>query len=231
MIGFSISQSGVEVGLRRFSTTANNIANAMTPGFKAARVSQVDQAGGGTSVGSVQVRYSQGPLELQEGGFSLAVNGEGFFQVETPEGPRFTRAGNFQVDGEGNVVTSQGYPLVPPVQIPAGATGMQVGPDGTVSAVLADGSTQNVGVMNPVRFANPGGLMQEGGSLLSASPASGAPMMGGTGSIFFGAVEGSNVNLTEEMVSMILSKASVRANLAALKTQDEVLGEIVDLRG
>ncbi len=231
MIGFHISQSGVQVGLRRFSTAANNIANATTPGFKAARVSQVDQTGGGTAVGSVQVLYNSGPLELQEGGFSLALKGDGFFRVQTPEGPRFTRAGNFQVDGGGNVVTSQGFPLDPPVQVPAGATGMQVGADGTVSAVLANGTLQQIGQIETVRFSNPGGLNREGGNLLSASPASGAPLPGNEGSLVFGAVEGANVNLADEMVSMILSKASVRANLTALKTQDEILGEIVDLRG
>ncbi len=231
MIGFQISQSGVQVGLRRFSTAANNISNAITPGFKASRISQVSRASGGTSVGSVQVRYSSGPLELQEGGFSLALNGEGFFRVQTPEGPRFTRAGNFQVDGGGNVVTSQGYPLDPPIQVPAGAVGMQVAADGTVSATLGDGTTQNIGQVTPVRFANPGGLMQEGGNLLSASPASGPPAEGNTGAMVFGAVEGSNVNLADEIVSMIVSRASVKVNLSALKAQDEILGEIVDLRG
>jgi flagellar basal body rod protein FlgG len=106
-----------------------------------------------------------------------------------------------------------------------------VAPDGQVSAVAAGGAQVTaLGRVELVRFANPGGLAQQGDNLAGATPASGEPLPGG-GSLVFGAVEDSNVELAGEMVGLIVSRASVRANLAALKAQDEVLGEVIDLRG
>lgn len=220
MLGFSISVSGVHAGLRRTDVAANNIANATTPAFKASR-----------DLGSVRVRFSQGPLEPEDGRFSLAIDGEGFFRVQTPEGERYTRAGSFHVDASGKLVTTGGSPLQPSITIPGNAVGITVGPQGQVSAVLPGGQTQSLGSVGLARFANPEGLTAEGGSLFAAGPASGPPLGGASGRILFGAVEGSNVDLADEVVSLIVSRISVEANLAAVKTRDDILGEIIDLRG
>lgn len=229
MLGFTISISGVNAGLRRLDAAANNIANATTAGFKRSRVHQVDLQHGGTR-SSVQVGFQQGPIELSDGAFALGIEGDGFFRVQTPQGERFTRAGSFHVDAAGNLVTSDGFPLQPGFTIPGDAVAVNVTPQGQVSAIFSDGSSQDLGTIDTVRFANPGGLVQEGHSLYAAGPASG-PAMPGDGRIFFGALEGSNVDLTDEMVSLIVSKATVKANLSALKAQDEMLGEVIDLRG
>jgi flagellar basal body rod protein FlgG len=214
MIGFSISVSGIRAGIRRLDVAAHNLSNATTPGFKASRFK-----------GAVQVNFSQGPLEPADGRFALGIEGDGFFRV----GDRFTRAGLFHVDAAGNLVNSDGLPLQPGFAIPAEATSVQVSPQGQVSALMADGTIQNLGTIELVRFANPNGLAQEGGTLLAAGPASGPPTPA-TGKIIFGTLEGSNVDLAGEMVSLIVSRAFVKANIAALKSQDEALGEIIDLR-
>ncbi|MBI2898810.1 MAG: flagellar hook basal-body protein [Planctomycetes bacterium] len=231
MIGFTISLSGIHAGLRRLDVAADNIANSATPAFKRSRVHQSDLAAGGARVDGVRVDYSQGPLEVDDGRFSLAVDGDGFFRVQTPQGERFSRAGAFRVDAAGRVVTAQGYPLLPGFTLPPEAVGLEVNPQGQVTARLANGQTQALGAVDVVRFANPGGLAREGGSLLSAGPASGPAVPAAGSSIVFGAVEGSNVDLGDDMVSLIVSRASVKANLAALRTKDETLGEILDLQG
>ncbi len=230
MIGLRISLSGVQAGLRRLDVAADNVANSTTPGFKRSRVHQSDLRPGGTSVDSVRVHYSAGPLEIDDGRFSLAMEGDGFFRVSTPQGDRFTRAGAFHIDASGHVVTSDGFPLQPGFSVPSDSVAVSVSPEGAVSARLANGQTQSLGTIEIARFANPGGLTREGASLVAESAASGPPLPGES-RIVFGAVEGSNVDLADEMVSLIVSRASVQANLAALRTQDELLGEIVDLRG
>lgn len=230
MLGLSLSLAGIQAGLTRLNVASHNIANATTPGFKSSRVDQVSLAGGGTAVGSVRVNFSPGPLSLDEGRFSIALQGDGFFQIQTPQGPRYTRAGSFHVDGAGNLVTSEGYPPAPGFQVPATAESLTVSTDGQVSAV-SEGQVQPLGRLSVVRFANPGGLAQQGGNLFAATAASGAPVADSASSFVFGAMEASNVDLTGEIVGLIVSKASVKANLAALKAQDETLGEIIDLRG
>ncbi|MHC4605379.1 MAG: flagellar hook-basal body protein [Planctomycetota bacterium] len=236
MLGFHISLSGIRVGLRRLETSADNIANISTPGFKAARADVVDLGGRGAAVGSVRVDFSPGPIDVEGGGFSIAIDGEGLFRVATADGERFTRAGAFRTDAEGTIVTPEGHPLLPRIQIPEEATSVVVGRDGTVSAVTENGGRVDLGRITLVRFDNPEGLSREGGNLLAATPASGGPIEGPPGegprgSLVFGALEGSNVDLATEMISQIVASSTVRANIAALKSRDEALGVVVDLRG
>lgn len=236
MFGFSVSISGIRVGLGRLDVSANNIANLTTPGFKSSRLKAVDRVPGGTSIGSIRVDFSQGPIEVAEGGFSLAIQGDGFFRVETPQGERFTRAGAFGLDADRNVVTAEGHRLRPGLQVPMEAVSVMVGPDGTVSAVLPDGSVEALGQVMLTRFPNPGGLVLEGGNLAVAGPGAGGSVEGVPGaarfgSLVFGALEGSNVDLTSEIVSQIISSATVKANIAGLKTRNDILGTIVDLKG
>lgn len=227
---FAISASGLRTAFRRQDVVANNLANLTTPGFKSAQVDQVDVAGGGTAIGSISVRLTQGPLELDEGApFALAVNGEGFFQVDTPQGPRYTRAGSFHLDAEGTVVSAEGYPLSPGITVPSGTQSVQVDPQGVVSAVDAQGNVTQLGQISLTRFANPGGLSQEGSSLLAPTAASGDPEGGASGQVVFGALEGSNVDLGSEIVSQIVNRSFARANIAAIRTQDEMLGNVLDI--
>ncbi len=234
MLGFNVSVSGIRVGTRRLDTTAHNVANATTPAFKSSRVDSVNLAGGGATVGAVRVNFNPGPLELDEGRFSLAINGDGFFRVQTPQRQRFTRAGTFGVDAGGNLVTPEGYAILPNIQVPTDSRSFSIGTTGIVSATMPDGEIVGVGQVVLSRFANPGGLSQEGNNLSTPTAASGNPIdgnpgAGAMGGLVFGAVEGSNVELASETVSRIVSKAIVKANLATLRTQDEVLGTVIDL--
>lgn len=234
-MNFSVSISGVTAALRRQDVTANNLANLVTPGFKSQRVHQADVAPGGTQVAGVDVLFTQGPLEIDGGSFSLAILGDGLFGVSTPEGDRYTRAGNFAVDAEGFLADPAGHRLEPQIQVPSDAESVVVGGDGRVSIVDAQGNVQEIGQVKLVRFANPAGLSRDGGNLLAATVASGAPIEGlpgqeAFGSIAFGALEQSNVDLSSEMVGALINRALVRANVATIRTEDEMLGSILDLR-
>jgi flagellar basal-body rod protein FlgG len=150
--------------------------------------------------------------------------------VLTPNGDvAYTRAGAFKIDSEGNVVTADGFPLEPPLVIPADATSISVGSDGTVTATTA-GQTepQTIGQMQLARFANPAGLRNLGHSLLGATAASGEPITGapgidGMGSISQGMLEMSNVKVVEEMVNMITAQRAYEANSQAIRIADQML--------
>jgi flagellar basal-body rod protein FlgG len=233
---FHISRSGLESSLLRLAVNAHNVANVSTPGYRAQRADQVELRGGGARVAGISVNIRPGPLEVGTGGFQLAVLGDGLFRVATPRGDRFLRAGNFHVDAAGQVVTADGYPLQPPIQVPPDAMGFQVGPDGRFTVRTADGQTAEAGQIQLARFPNPQGLVREGDNLAAAGPASGAPAAGlpGTGpfgELLFGALEGSNVDLTHEMVDQVVLRAVAQANLSAIRTQDEMLGTLMDLTG
>lgn len=235
MTVFHISRSGLESAFTRLDVGAHNVANALTPGFKAQRADAVDVRGGGARIAGISIRSQQGPLEVGDGGFQLAILGDGFFRVETPQGDRFLRAGDFHIDGEGRVVTADGFPLAPPIRIPPEAVRFRVTPDGAFLAQTADGGAAPLGQIQLARFRNPGGLVLEGDNLAAPGAASGPPLVGlpGTGefgSLLFGAIEGSNVDLTREGVDQIVLKAVARANMAAIRTEDEMLGALLDVR-
>jgi len=227
----AISLTGVQAGLARFDVAAHNVANLLTPGFKASRLDQVTLRGGGTALSGRTVDFSSGPLELTEEGFALAIQGGGFFQVESPRGARFTRDGAFRVDAAGNLVTSDGLPVTPSVRIPGEAVSILVTRDGQVLALFGDGTFQQVGQVGIADFSNPGGLLQEEGNLFAATAASGPPLPGAAGGILFGALEGSNAGLVAESIDAAFAQASVRANLSALQAEDEILGELLDILG
>jgi flagellar basal body rod protein FlgG len=163
----------------------------------------------------------------------MAVLGEGYFRVQSGSGEQYTRVGLFQPDAEGFLASGDGARLDPPVQIPDGSRGFSVSPDGVVSAVNGQGESVEIGRIQLYRFANSAGLLQEGGSRLAVGPNSGAPQAvapGEGGTLAFGMVEGSNVDLTEEMVGLIVDENFFKANLRTLKAHDEMLGEILDLK-
>lgn len=226
------ASTGLEAQQTRLSVIANNIANSNTVGFKKSRVNaetlmtqQVRQPGVevgdsmlpsgltiglGTRVQSTQEIHTQGGFKDTGVDTDLAISGDGFFQVTLPTGETsYTRSGNFQLDGEGNLVTSSGYLIEPQIAVPENATGVVVSQAGVVSAVIPDqAELEEVGVIELAKFINPSGLESRGGNLYLETASSGAPIISeagedGTGILMQGNLELSNVNVAESMVEMI----------------------------
>ncbi|MBI4384803.1 MAG: flagellar hook-basal body complex protein [Nitrospinae bacterium] len=227
--------SGLGVSSRKIQTSANNLANVQTSGFKASRADVADTKTGGATVTSVSRSSAQGSILTTSNPMDLAVGGNGFFQVALPNGGTgFTRAGNFKLDGAGRLVTSDGNPLIPEIAVPAGATEIAIGETGQVNAQVAGGIV-NLGQIQLANFANPAGLSAAGGNVLLETAASGAPLAGnpGTGefgTLISGAVEGSNVDIAGEIVDQIVAKAAFKANISVIKTADEMTGSILDIK-
>ncbi len=235
--GFGIPLSGLQSALFRQDVTANNIANVVTPGFQAQRADQVDLGGQGTRIAATTTLRNAGTFERTGNPVDLAVDGEGFFQVRTAEGgAAYARAGAFRIDSNRNLVTASGQVVQPEIQVPQDATAIQFSATGEVNAVLANGTVQQVGRLQLARFPNPGGLTRRGDSLLEANGASGAAEVGDPGQRAFGrivsgALEGSNVDLAGELVGTRVNALLFRANLRVIRAQDDMLGEVLDIRG
>ena len=227
--------SGLRTSSRKLQTSANNLANLQTPGFKKSRAEIGDVASGGAQVSSISRNSSAGSLISTSNPLDLAIDGRGFFQVSLPDGGTgFTRAGNFKTDSAGQLTTAGGNPLSPPVIIPAGATGISIDSGGQVSAIVG-GSSVAVGQIELAQFNNPGGLSAQGGNVFLASSASGSPVTGVPGSGSFGrvangALESSNVDIVEEIVGQIVAKTSFKANLAVIRTSKDLIGTLLDIK-
>jgi flagellar basal-body rod protein FlgG len=243
----------MEAQQTRIDTIANNLANVNTTGYKKARPEFEDlfyetlaapgaqdssgaalptgiQVGHGVKLAAVTRVNSQGE-RLQTGrDLDLAIEGEGFFQVQSASGETlYTRDGSFQRDRDGNLVTRTGLLVSPNVQIPIDVRDVTVLADGTVSGVPA-GQTQPsvLGQIEVARFANPSGLRALGNNLLAPSEASGDPEVGtpsqnGFGAISQGFLESSNVNMAEELVRMILAQRAFEVNSRVIQASDEML--------
>jgi flagellar basal-body rod protein FlgG len=235
---------------------AHNLANVNTTGFKRSRVEfedlVYDQArvpGSPTSITGeaptgletgLGVRpvatardFARGNLRSSSGPLDLAIEGDGFFQVTLPSGEiAFTRAGTFHLNGDGTVVTSEGYQLEPQITIPANTRSISISKDGIVSVMVAgQAQAQQIGTIETATFSNPAGLRALGGNLFMPTTASGDPTQGspGTdarGTIVQGFVEDSNVSVVEEMVSMILGQRAYEANSKVVKAADEMLAQV-----
>ena len=227
----AVSLTGIQAGVARMDVVANTLTNLVTPGFKSARLDQITLQGGGTAVAGRTLDFSQGPVELDGGAFALAIQGDGFFQVDTPLGPRFTRDGGFRVDGSGTLVTADGLPVSPAVHVPPDAQSILVTRGGQVLVLFGDGTFQQVGQVGLSSFANPGGLAQEEGNLFAPTPASGPPRPGSVAEILSGALEGSNSDLAGEGIDAFFARVAVLANLEAQRVQDETVGELIDVLG
>jgi flagellar basal-body rod protein FlgG len=173
---------------------------------------------------------SQGSIATTENPMDLAIEGDGYFQVARSDGSTaYTRAGNFHLSSEGKIVTSDGQPLQPEIQIPDGAQSVTIGADGTVSVTVA-GQTEatEVGRIELARFVNPAGLQAVGGNLYAETAASGTAQVGqpgaeGRGSLRQGALEGSNVNVVQELVDMIETQRAYEVNSKMISSTDEML--------
>jgi len=247
--------TGMEAQQRKIDTTANNIANVNTTGFKSSRAEfqelltqQIRPAGqGGGPVGvdvglgvktaATSRSFTQGALEATENPLDVAIEGAGFFQVQSPQGDQlFSRAGNFKVNGEGELVTADGMQLVPSIVIPQDATGVSIERDGIVSVTLP-GDTQpvEVGRLELATFTNPAGMKSLGRNLFAQTQASGQPQLAvpgeqGTGELSQGFLEGSNVEIVTEMIDMIVSQRAYEINSKVIQTADEMLRSVTNLR-
>ena len=248
-----IAKTGLDAQQTRMEVVSNNIANVNTTGFKRERAvfedllyqnlrqvgassTQDTQLPSGFSIGTgvrvvaTEKLHSQGNLSNTGNPFDMAVQGKGFFQVLLPDGSlAYTRDGSFQVNQDGQLVTSSGYQVQPAITVPEGAQSVTVGSDGTIS-VLLPGSTAatQVGSMQLTNFINPAGLQAIGQNLLLESGSSGAPQTGtpglnGLGTLTQGAVESSNVNIAEELVNMIGTQRAYEMNSKAIQSADQML--------
>lgn len=238
--------------------TSNNISNVNTFGYRKERAEFADlfhqviqYAGSSTSettlsptgieVGlgvrptSVQKLFSQGNFKETEQSLDVAITGNGFFQIELPDGTiAYTRDGSFKRDDEGNVVNSQGYRLVPNITIPDDATQLTIGVDGTVT-VVQGADTNQLGQIETVNFINPAGLHALGDNLYLNTNASGDPIVGtpglnGFGQLRQGFVETSNVKLVEEMTDLIVGQRAYEANSKSIQTADSMLQIVNQLK-
>lgn len=248
-----ISKTGVQAQDAKLQAIANNLANVNTVGFKRDRVMfqdlfyQVDQQpgaqrdnntaspsgtqlGNGTKVLGTQKVFTTGSLQTTSQALDVAIVGQGFLQVALPDGnTAYTRAGQLQLDSEGRLVTAQGLPLVPEITIPANATGVTIGENGVVS-VSVNGQTAptEVGQLTIAGFVNPAGLLATGDNLYTETAASGAPNVANPGTDSLGklkqfALEGSNVQVVEEMVEMIAAQRTYEMNTKVLSAADNML--------
>lgn len=254
------SQSGMQAQQLVLDVIANNLSNSNTAGFKRARVDFQDllyrtfptpgtlqaqgitvptgiQVGHGTRPVATQRMFGQGDFLQTDNPLDLTIEDTGFFQVTRADGTTaYTRAGSFKKDGTGRVVTADGFLLQPNITIPADATNVSVGTDGTVSVTIPGQSTaQQIGSVQLARFVNPGGLISIGRGLYLPTQASGDPIVGnpgvdGMGSLAQGYLEMSNVKVVEEMVAMITSQRAYEANSKAIQTADEMLGMANNMR-
>ncbi|HHZ04783.1 flagellar basal-body rod protein FlgG [Acetomicrobium hydrogeniformans] len=239
---------------------SNNLANVNTTGYKKIRAEFEDliyqigrepgapvepdsmiptgvQVGLGTRLIGTSRIMSPGNLQVTDKPFDIAIEGDGFFQVTLPDGTMaYTRDGTWHVDGDGQIVTSNGYLLEPQIAIPEDTVEITVSPTGEVYARQAgDVEPDEIGQIELARFVNPQGLRAMGKNLFLETPASGFPILGqpgeeGFGTLHQGALEMSNVQVVEEMVSMIVSQRAYEANSKTIQTADELLQIANNLR-
>jgi flagellar basal-body rod protein FlgG len=249
--------SGMMAQQTRTEIIANNLANVNTSGFKRSRAHFEDllyqtvqgtqviggneaetlpaiQVGRGTRLAGVQRLHQQGPIEQTGRNLDIAIEGEGFLQVQTNQGDlAYTRDGSLQISDQGVLITSAGLTVQPPIRIPADASEITISVAGVVSVRRGNEvMPTELGRLELARFANPSGLMNLGQNLLVPTTASGQPVLGfanedGMGRLQQGSLEGSNVEIVQEMVEMIAAMRAYEINSKAIKTADE-MGQIAN---
>jgi flagellar basal-body rod protein FlgG len=194
------------------------------------------QAGLGVRAAGTTRSFTQGNLQQTGNNTDIAIKGNGFFQIQLPDGSTgYTRDGAFQVDANGQLVTNNGYAVMPGITIPANALAVVVGADGGVQVTTPGNTTpQTVGQIQLASFVNPAGLEPRGQNLYaetaaSGTPNAGAPNSNGLGPLQQGFVEGSNVNVVEELVAMIATQRAYELNSKAIQTSDQMLQRLGQL--
>lgn len=254
-----ISKTGLDAQQTQLDVISNNLANVSTNGFKRSRAifedllyqtvrqpgaqsSQQTQLPSGLQLGTgvrpvaTERIFTQGNVNQTSNDKDVAIQGAGFFQVLMPDGTSaYTRDGAFQTDSQGQLVTSSGYVVQPPITVPANATKLTVGRDGTVS-ITQPGTAANtqIGTLQVATFINPAGLESRGENLYVETAASGTPNpntpgTNGAGALWQGYVETSNVNVVEELVNMIQTQRAYEINSKAITTSDQMLAKLSQL--
>ncbi len=250
--------TGMEAQQLNLNTIANNLANVNTPGFKRSKIefqdllyqkptraSGTDSGGGnivptgievgnGSRVAATSKVFTQGQLTNSGEPLDLAIQGDGFFEIQKPDGTfAYTRDGSFKLNSQGQVVTIDGLPVLSGFQsIPSGAT-VTVSQNGQVTVQSSGGTTTFR--LSLTRFANPSGLQSLGGNLYSETQASGTPETGqpgelGYGSVMQGYTESSNVNIVEEMVNLIVAQRAYEINSKSVQASDEMLQNVAQMK-
>ena len=248
-----VAKTGLNAQQNKMQIIANNLANVNTTGFKRDRANfesllyQTIRSGGaqtadgnmltsasavgtGVTMVNTQKLYSQGSLISTDNSLDLAIDGSGFFQVLMPDGRMgYTRNGTFSRNGEGTLTTSSGYVVQPEVGIPDNVSEINVSADGIVSVKLAgETQPQEVGQLTLANFANPRGLQPVGETFAVETPASGAPiegapLNGGFGKLVQGYLEGSNVNVVQQLVDMIETQRAYEVSSKSISSVDEMM--------
>ena len=248
-----VAKTGLDAQQTRISVISNNLANVNTTGFKRGRAvfedllyQNVTQAGGATSqntesptglttgtgvrVVATEKNFTQGAALQTGNSLDVLIQGRGFIQVLQPDGNlAYTQDGSFKVDSEGRLVTASGYEIQPSITIPSNAQSITIGLDGTLEATLpGQTSPTSLGTLQLADFINPAGLQPKGQNLYLETAASGSPQVAnpgleGLGTLVQGSLEGSNVNVVEELVSMIETQRAYEMNSKAISTSDQML--------
>jgi flagellar basal-body rod protein FlgG len=254
-----ISKTGLEAQQTQMDVIANNLANVSTNGFKRSRAvfedllyqtlrqpgaqsSQQTEVPAGLQIGTgvqpiaTERVFTQGNLQQSGNSMDVAIQGEGFFQVLMPDGTAgYTRDGAFQLNSQGQMVTSSGYPIQPAITLPASVLSVTISKDGIVSVVQSGSSTPvQVGQMQVATFINNGGLQARGENIFVETASSGAPQTNspgsnGAGLLNQGYVETSNVNVVEELVNMIQTQRAYEINSKSIQTTDQMLARLAQL--
>jgi flagellar basal-body rod protein FlgG len=254
-----IAKTGMEAQQTQLDNISHNLANASTNGYKRSHAVFEDlmyqnlrQSGANTTeqtllptglqvglgvrpVATARI-FSQGNLQQTSNNLDLAIKGDGFFQIQMPDGTNaYTRDGSFQLNANGQIVTNNGYTLLPGITVPANAQSLTVGADGTVTVTLpGQTAPQQIGQIQVANFVNPAGLDPKGQNLFvetasSGTPNAGAPNANGLGALQQGFVETSNVNVVEELVSMIQTQRAYELNSKAVQTSDQMLQKLAQI--
>ena len=254
-----IAKTGMEAQQTQLDVISHNLANVSTTGYKRAsavfedliyqnlrqvgsQTTEQSQLPTGLHLGlgvrtvATSRNFLQGSLQQSSNALDVAINGQGFFQVLLPDGTTaYTRDGSFQKDNQGQMVTASGYPLQPSVTIPSNALSVTISRDGIVSVTQPGSSaTTQVGTLQLATFVNVGGLQSIGENLFLETASSGAPTPNTPGSNGAGVlnqryVETSNVNVAEELVSMIQTQRAYELNSKAISTSDQMLARLTQL--
>jgi flagellar basal-body rod protein FlgG len=250
--------TGMEAQQLNLNTIANNLANVNTPGFKRSKIEFQDllyqrprgagsdsgggnvvptgiEVGNGSRVAATAKVFTQGQVNATGEKLDIAIQGEGFLEVQRPDGTiGYTRDGSLKLSPSGQVTTNDGMPILSGFQpIPPGATSVNMAENGEVTVQSASGS--QTFRLTLTRFANPSGLRSLGGNIYEETPASGAPEVGqpgeqGFGNILQGYIETSNVNIVEEMVNLIVAQRAYEVNSKSIQTSDEMLQSVAQMK-
>jgi flagellar basal-body rod protein FlgG len=259
-----IGATGMQAQQLNVDTIANNLANVNTTGFKKGRVSFADlmakqitqlasansdeaagilgagkpnRLGSGVGIASMSKLFDVGDLKKTESTFDIAIDGDGFIELQMQDGSRaFARGGTLRVNKDGLLANMSGHALKPNLNIPENTQNIIINNDGRVQIRVSNQTNPiDVGQIELVRFASPQGLTAQGDNIYRSSEASGEPILGraseeGMGKVVQGFLEGSNVKMVEEMVNLMVAQRAYEASVKVVQASDEMLGMVNSLR-